>query len=62
MEARADWSITNIELTVLGNAEGTRMYRVTGFVAHKHDGDVSAKQRMQSGHYIAYVHNLGVCV
>ena len=41
--------------TVLGRAGSRPRYRVAAFVAHENNADVDARQRMRSGHYVAYV-------
>ena len=57
--ARADWSIDEIEFTMLGSAESPPKYRIAAYVAHLNDSSCPARQRMRSGHYIAYAKSQG---
>eukprot|EP00959_Pyramimonas_sp_CCMP1952_P323783 6776506-Pyramimonas_sp.AAC.1 len=54
--ARADWGAAELEVTVAGT-EDTATHRVASFEAHEAEGDVSADQRTQSGHCVAFVHS-----
>jgi hypothetical protein len=56
VDASASWDATRLEFTVVGRADSTVEYKVSGYVAHIHDGDGDARQRMSSGHYVAYLH------
>jgi hypothetical protein len=60
VDAAADWDVDLLEFSMLGNEESIGTYRVAGYVAHVHNGDVDALQRMRSGHYVAYLHVGGV--
>ena len=56
VDAQAAWDFEHLDVTVLGRADTTATYRVTGYVAHVHSGEADAMQRMRSGHYVAYLH------
>ena len=60
VDAKADWSVVDIAVSILGRPEAQPTYTVTGFIAHEHHGNVEAAQRMRSGHYKAYLHNSGI--
>ena len=62
VDARADWGEAEIECTVKEDAEQCPRYRVEAYVAHVNAGEVPAQERMQSGHYVAYIHVLGTWV
>ena len=55
VDARADWSVTDIAISVLDKPGLSPTYRVAAFVAHESDSSVEARQRMRSGHYTAFV-------
>ena len=55
VDARADWTGFPIELTVREAPNAHPQYNVAGFVAHISDPSAEARQRMRSGHYVAYV-------
>jgi hypothetical protein len=55
VDALASWDATRLELTVMGDDSNTVVYKVSGYVAHVYHGDVDARQRMSSGHYVAYM-------
>ncbi len=46
VDARADWSIDEIEFTMLGSAENPPKYRIAAYVAHLNDSSCPARQRM----------------
>ena len=52
---KADWTGAPFELTVCDAPDRHPHYGVAGFVAHVSDPGVGARQRMRTGHYIAYV-------
>ena len=56
VDASAAWSADPFELTVRDAPDRRPRYAVAGYVAHINDAAVGAKQRMRSGHYVAYVH------
>ena len=56
VDASAAWSGDPFELTVRDAPDRRPRYAVAGYVAHINDAAVGAKQRMRSGHYVAYVH------
>jgi hypothetical protein len=55
IDALVSWDATRLELTVMGDDNNTVVYKVSGYVAHIYHGDVDARQRMSSGHYVAYM-------
>ena len=57
--ARADWNIDEMEVSLLGDGESRPRYRVSGFVAHENNAEVSARQCMRSGHCKAFVRHSG---
>jgi len=55
VDALASWDATRLELTVVGDDSNTVVYKVSGYVAHIYHWEVDARQRMSSGHYVAYL-------
>ena len=45
-----------MDVTLVGDVASAPRYRVADFVARENDAAGPAMQRMQSGHYKAYVH------
>ena len=60
VDARAAWNTSSLPLTLLDQPGVSMPYDVAGYVAHIHNGDADAMQRMKSGHYIALVCAQGV--
>ena len=54
VDARADWSIDSMELSVVGAPDRRPTYRIVAFVSHESNASADARARMRSGHYVAY--------
>ena len=57
VDAKAIWSWAELGFTLRGDADTCPRYQVAAFVAHETDADVDARQRMRSGHNVAYTLN-----